>query len=383
MSADSKVLLSNVASLGPAIHLDGADFPSGWEDVFGGTLHPPAVLIVDPVELNRRLLRATFKAAPYRFLEASRPSEALAVLEREKIDLVVLELMLPEMSGLELCRRLKSDRQTQLIPILILTSAHGADNEVAGMSSGADDFLIKPFHPAVVRAHVRAMLRNKAAIDSLEEAEAILFALAQTIEQRDRYTGGHCQRLAAYGLTMGLALGLSRPELLTLHRAAYLHDIGKISVPDAILLKIGDLDRDEWTVMRQHTLRGEEICRPMKSLAPVLPIIRSHHERWDGSGYPDGLKGDQIPLLARILQIVDIYDALNTVRPYKLAKTHQESLDLLQQEADRGWRDPELVSLFREISGSLTVLAPQTVVDPAEDTDVRVSLENMRRELLK
>jgi putative two-component system response regulator len=121
----------------------------------------------------------------------------------------------------------------------------------------------------------------------------------------------------------------------------------------------------------------------MKSLAPVLPIIRSHHERWDGSGYPDGLKGDQIPLLARILQVVDIYDALNTKRPYKLAKTHLESLDVLQAEADRGWCDPELVSLFREISGSLTVLAPQTVANLAEDTDVRVSLENLRRELLK
>jgi len=383
LSVDSKVLLSRVASLAPEIHPDGADFPSGWEDVFGGTLHPPAVLVVDPVELNRRLLRATFKTAPYRFLEAARPSEALTVLEREKIDLVVLELMLPEMSGLELCRRLKSGRHTQLIPILILTSAHGSDNEVAGMSSGADDVLIKPFHPAVLRAHVRAMLRNKAAIDSLEEAEAILFALAQTIEQRDPYTGGHCQRLATYGLTMGLALGLSRPELLTLHRAAYLHDIGKISIPDAILLKIGKLNGDEWSVMRRHTIQGEEICRSMKSLAPVLPVIRSHHERWDGSGYPDGLKGDQIPLLARILQVVDIYDALNTVRPYKLAKTHQESLDLLQQEADRGWSDPELVSLFREIGDSLTILGPQTVVDPAEDSDVRVSLENMRRELLK
>ena len=175
LSADSKVLISSAASLAPVILPEGAGLSSGWEDVFGGTPHPPAVLVVDPIELNRRLLRATFKTAPYRFLEASRPSEALAILEREKIDLVVVELMLPEMSGLELCRRLKSDRQTQLIPILILTNAQGSDNEVAGMSSGADDFLFKPFHPAVLRAHVRAMLRSKAAIDSLEEAETILF----------------------------------------------------------------------------------------------------------------------------------------------------------------------------------------------------------------
>lgn len=383
MSVENKALLAKVAALDPAARANGVEGTSGWEDVFGSAVRPPTILIVDSVELNRRLLRATFKTAPYRFLEASRPSEALEILGREKIDLVVLELMLPEMNGFDLCRRLKSERRTQLIPILILTSVHGTENEVAGMSSGADEFLSKPFHPAVVRARVRAMLRNKAAIDSLEEAEAILFTLAQTVEQRDHYTGGHCQRLATYGLTMGLALGLSRPELLALHRGAYLHDIGKISIPDAILFKEGDLDCDEWSLMRLHTVRGEEICRPMKSLAPVLPIIRHHHERWDGSGYPDGLKGDQIPLLARILQVVDIYDALTTARPYKVANTHEDSLEVLQSEADRGWRDPELISLFREVSGSLAVFAPQAVVTLADDADIQASLENLRRELLR
>jgi putative two-component system response regulator len=381
--AGTKVLVTNVDPLEAASHPECAGFPLGWEDVFGDTANPPTVLIIDPIDLNRRLLRAMFKTAPYRFLDASRPSEALAVLEREKIDLVILELMLPEMSGLEMCRRLKSNRQTQLIPILILTSLHGTENEVAGISSGADEFLIKPLHPAVVRARVRTMLRNKAAVDSLEEAEAILFALAQTIEQRDRYTGGHCQRLATYGMTMGLALGLSRPELLTLHRGAFLHDIGKICIPDAILFKNSSLDGEEWSVMRQHTLRGEEICRPMKTLAPVLPVIRSHHERWDGTGYPDGLKGESIPLLARILQIVDIYDALTTARPYKQARTHADSIGVLQEEADCGWRDAELVSLFREIGDSLAGAAPQTGVNWVEESDVRASLENMRRELLK
>lgn len=383
LPVDLQTAPAKVPSLELPVRPEGTDLSLGWEDVFGNTTHPPSVLIVDSVELNRRLLRSMFKTAPYRFLEASSPTQALAILEREKIDLVILELMLPEMSGLELCRRLKADRRTQLIPILILTSLHGAENEIAGISSGADEFLTRPLHPSVVRARVRAMLRNKAAIDSLEEAEAILFALAQTIEQRDQYTGGHCQRLATYGLTLGLALGLSRPELLALHRGAYLHDIGKIAVPDAVLFKSGELDSDEWSLMRQHTVRGEEICRPMKSLAPVLPIIRNHHERWDGSGYPDGLKGDKIPLLARILQIVDIYDALTTNRPYKRAHTHAEAIELLQQEADRGWRDAELVSLFREVCGSVTELAPQSLVDLANDDDMRASLENMRRELLK
>jgi putative two-component system response regulator len=231
----------------------------------------------------------------------------------------------------------------------MLTSVQGVENEVNGIDSGADEFLIKPLHPTVVRTRIRAMLRNKAAIDSLEEAEAILFALAQAIEHRDKYTGGHCQRLARYSVSLGLALGLPRPQLLALHRGGFLHDIGKVAVPDAILFKPGRLDEHEWTLMRGHTVKGEEICRPMKSLAPVLPVIRSHHERWDGSGYPDGLRGEQIPLVARILQVADIYDALTTVRPYKAAFSQAEALGVLDDEVNRGWRDADLVGVFRQL----------------------------------
>ncbi len=223
------------------------------------------------------------------------------------------------------------------------------DNEVAGIGSGADEFLLKPLHPAVLRTRVKAMLRNKAAIDSLEEAESILFTLAQTIEHRDKYTAGHCQRLAWYSVSLGRALGLPRPQLLALHQGGFLHDIGKISVPDAVLHKKGSLDEDEWTVMRGHTLKGEEICRPMKSMARVLPIIRSHHERWDGKGYPDGLSGEDIPLAARILQVADIYDALTTARPYKPAFPASQALSMLEEEVARGWRDPELVAAFQQL----------------------------------
>jgi hypothetical protein len=148
---------------------------------------------------------------------------------------------------------------------------------------------------------------------------------------------------------MGLALGLSRPELLALHRGAYLHDIGKISIPDRILLKDGKLTDQEWAIVKMHTVTGEEICRPMKSLSQVLPIIRHHHERWDGTGYPDGLVRGQIPLLARILQLVDIYDLLTTERPYKPALSREEALSVLNEEVARGWRDPDLVSLLCEL----------------------------------
>jgi putative two-component system response regulator len=254
------------------------------------------------------------------------------------------------------------------------------DNEVAGFESGADEFLIKPLRPTLVRTRIRSMLRKKALTDSLEEAETILFALAQSVEHRDRYTGLHCERLASYGITLAQALGLSRREQLALHRGGYLHDIGKIAIPDAILFKRGLLTDSEWQVMRLHTVRGEEICRPMKTLAPVLPIIRSHHERWDGSGYPDGLRGEEIPLLARILQVADIYDALTTARPYKPAFSHHHAIEMMLEEARRGWRDPELVPLFAEVAGR-TAEAGEAFWAGAGG--MQASLVNMRRELAK
>jgi putative two-component system response regulator len=181
---------------------------------------------------------------------------------------------------------------------------------------------------------------------AIEETEGILFALAQAMEQRDHQTAGHCERLAFIGVALGIAMRLERPELLALYRGGYLHDVGKVGIPDSILFKPSALNADEWVTMRSHTTRGEEICRHMKSLRPVLPIIRSHHERWDGTGYPDGLRGEQIPVLARIMQVADIYDALISVRPYKKALSAQEALRLIQEETDKGWRDPEIVAQF-------------------------------------
>ncbi len=278
--------------------------------------------------------------------------------------------MLPEMSGPELCRWMKARRATQLIPVLMITNIQGVENEIVGISSGADEFLIKPLHPAVVRTRVRAMLRNKSLIDSLEEAETILLALAQTVEHRDRYTGKHCQRLAVASVMLGEALGLAEPgpdgalsrRLFARHRQDRHSRCHSLQARPAHRPRNGN-------VMRSHPVRGEEICRPMQSLAPVLPIIRSHHERWDGSGYPDGLAGEQIPLLARILQVADIYDALTTERPYKLALTPEEAFAVMEEEVRRGWRDPELVPLF----------ASTIQTHPSADlTSLEASLENMR-----
>jgi len=183
----------------------------------------------------------------------------------------------------------------------------------------------------------------------ITETEGLLFALAQAVEQRDPPLAGHCERLAFIAVVLGMSLQLDRDSLLALYRGGFLHDVGKIGIPDSILFKTGKLTEPEWVVMRSHSTRGEEICRHLKSLAPVLPIIRHHHERWDGSGYPDNLHGEQIPLLARVLQIADIYDALTSERPYKPAYSAEQALEVIEEEANRGWRDPEVVEMFLRV----------------------------------
>ncbi len=338
------------------------------------------ILVVDGNQINRRLLKSMLRAGNHEFLEAATGMEALELIAVQPVDLIIVDFLLPGIGGTDLCRRLKSDRKTQFIPILMLTSVHGSDFEVEGIESGADEYLTMPLHPSVVRARVNSLLRHKAAIDSLEEAETILFALAQAVENRDTGTGEHCERLATYSVALGLALGLPRPDLVALYRGGFLHDIGKISIPDSILLGTGKLTADQWKVMELHTLRGVEICKPMKTLSPVLPIIQSHHERWDGTGYPDRLAGEEIPLLARILQVVDIFDALTTKRSYKAAFTKEQALEILKQEAAKGWRDPELVSLFVGMQQGAS-LDSKVLLDSdwAELSSTMQSLQNMNR----
>lgn len=381
---------AELASMAAAAATSGLAAP--WADSLGRA----TILLVDHVELNRQLIKGILKAGPYRLLEARSQEEALQVLEHENVDLVISEWIISDWggrpnSGLELCRRIKSSRRTHLIPVLIVTSVQGIENEVAGLESGADEFLVKPLQPAVLRTRIRSMLRQKRIVDSLEEAETILFALAQTVEQRDKETGNHCQRLAALSVALGSAIGLPDEDLLALYRGGFLHDIGKVAVPDAILFKQGELNEEEWVVMRSHTWKGEEICRPMRSLRPVLPIIRNHHERWDGSGYPDGLKGEDIPLLARILQLADIFDALTSQRSYKEAFPVDEAIRQLRHEAELGWRDPELVSVFCEVvrlpslqwKPGMAAPAQGTGPFPPEQESMRESLLRMSQQLMK
>jgi len=229
---------------------------------------------------------------------------------------------------------------------VMITGLSDRDDRVRGIEAGADDFLSKPVYPEELFARVKSLLKLKEFTDELENAEAVLVALALGIESRDPYTGNHCERLAQYAADLGHYIGLDGDSITALKRGGYLHDLGKVSIPDEILKKGTRLTAEEWRIMKQHPVIGEAICRPLKSFRDVLPIIRHHHEHWDGSGYPDHMQGYDIPLLARVLQVVDVYDALRTARPYKPALTHEEAERTMLDESNRGLWDPNLVPEF-------------------------------------
>jgi len=257
--------------------------------------------------------------------------------------LILLDVMMPKIDGYEVCRRLKSDERTILIPIVMVTGLTASQERIKGIEVGADDFLSKPYNRLELLTRVRSLLKLKRHTDELENAETVLFTLALSVEAKDPYTNNHCDRLARYSVTLGRKLGLPPDQLKALHRGGILHDLGKIGVPDSILLKPGPLNDVERAVIQEHPAIGERICAPLKSLRLVLPIIRHHHERWNGSGYPDGLADEAIPITARTLQSVDIYDALTTERPYKPAYSREQACAIMREEIAKGWWDPNTV----------------------------------------
>jgi putative two-component system response regulator len=238
---------------------------------------------------------------------------------------------------------LKGRPVTRLIPIVLMTGSAEREDRVRAIEAGADDFLMKPVDQTELKARVRSLIRLKRYTDELDTAETVIMSLARTIEARDPYTEGHCERLARYAVLIGQRLGLPDEDLAALHRGGFLHDVGKIAIPDAILSKAGPLTEEERAQMRAHTTVGEHLCGELRALTRVRPIIRHHHERLDGSGYPDGLRGDAIPLLAQIIGVVDVFDALTTDRPYKAACSAGEAMAELRREVARGWRSATIV----------------------------------------
>lgn len=328
----------------------------------------PRLLIVDDNAQNVELLTALMQAEGYEVASAADGLEALAQVGVQPPDLILLDIRLPGLDGYAVCRRLKQEAATRLVPIVLVTALRAEEARIKGIEAGADDFITKPFSRAELVARVRSLLKLKAFTDDLDHAEAMLLTLGRTVEGKDPYTRGHCERLAAYSVALGKALGLPQEELTALDRGGALHDLGKIAIPDAILLKPSKLSEAEWAIMREHPVIGERICLPLRSLTRVLAIIRHHHERWDGSGYPDGLAGELIPMTARVLQVVDIYDALTTARPYKPALSLTTAREVLRDEVARGWRDPGVVEPFIEMverGGLPDVLPPQPGAEEA------------------
>lgn len=295
------------------------------------------------------LMRELLSRQGYEIVVANNSEQAEEAMRRNPPDLVLLDVIMPGKSGYEICREWKQDPLTRLIPIVMITGLSDRSDKIHGIDAGADDFLNKPIFPEELFARVSSLLRVKEYTDELENAEAVLCALGRSVESRDPYTEGHCERLANYASDLGSHMGLDADSQVALRRGGYLHDLGKIAIPDEILKKGTDLLPSDWVIMKQHPAIGEDICRPLRSLRLVLPIIRHHHEHWNGSGYPDGLRGKDIPLLARILQVVDVYDALRTERPYKPARSHADANDIMLYEANRGLWDQEIVASFFEM----------------------------------
>jgi putative two-component system response regulator len=309
---------------------------------FNGTVRG-TILVADDNASIREPLTELLRSQCYRVIQAEDGDRAFAEVCSQPVDLVLLDVMMPGPTGFSVCRAIKARPETRFVPVVLITGLASGEDRIRGIEAGADDFLNKPVKKEELLARVRSLVRLKRYTDELENAETVLCTLARSIEAKDPYTEGHCDRLSRYAVSLAEKMGLSAEVCIDLRRGGIVHDIGKVAVPEAILLKPGPLDPAERKVMENHTLAGERICAPLKSFRNVLPIIRSHHEKHNGTGYPDRLKGNEIPLTARILQTVDIYDSLTTGRPYRNALLQEAALDVMWEETRRGWWDADLV----------------------------------------
>ena len=306
----------------------------------------PRILVVDDQPSIAGLMSQLLSMRGYDVVTASSAEQAEAEVRQHQPDLILSDVMMPGRSGYDFCRSLKDNPATRLIPFVLITGLSDSSDKVRGIEAGAEDFLNKPVLAEELIARVKSLLRLKEFTDELETADSVLCTLGLIVEGRDPYTEGHCERLSVRAADLGRHLGMDEDSILALKRGGYLHDLGKIAVPDEILKKGSDLTPAEWEVMKLHPITGENICRPLRSLRLVLPIIRHHHEHSDGSGYPDGLGAADIPVLPRVLQVVDVYDALRTARSYKPAQTHEQAAETMRDEARRGLWDAELVDEY-------------------------------------
>lgn len=307
------------------------------------------VLVVDDDPGVSSLLTRLLTTEGYSVCVAADAASALEAVASHNPDVILLDVVLPDGDGFVLCQTLKRDALTRMTPVILVTGLTDRESRIKGRQAGADDFLTKPVDAQELLARVGSLTRVKRYTDDLESTASVITTLIVMIETRDGYTEGHCHRMSNYAAAVGRALGLGNPDLQALHRGGFLHDIGMLAIPSAVLQKPGRLEPEEFALVKTHTVRGDELCRTLRSLQAVRPIIRHHHERLDGSGYPDGLQGTEVPLLAQIIGVVDVYDAITSRRPYQPAQSASDALQLLRQEVQRGWRQREIVDAFEGI----------------------------------
>ncbi len=314
------------------------------------------ILVADDEPRNVKLMEAFLLPLGYRVVKAYSGEEALSLVSKEDVDLILLDIMMPGVDGYKVCRQLKNSEATRMIPVVMVTALDSVEAKIKGIEAGADDFITKPPNKAELLARTKSLVRFKKLNNNLTSIENVLYSLANIVEAKDTYTESHIQRVAGLAIGVGRRLGLEGEELEALKLGGILHDIGKIGVPTDILNKPGKLSDKEWDVMQEHSNIGYKICLPLKkTLGPALDIIRHHHEKLDGSGYPDGLVGDEISLPVRVMTVVDIFDALTTNRPYRNGLGREKGIAILQEEVDSGKLDHQVVLQLKELlSGEIT-----------------------------
>ncbi|NWF75421.1 MAG: response regulator [Nitrospirae bacterium] len=313
----------------------------------------PSILVVDDVSSNLELLEAIFIKEGFKVYTALGASEAIEIFINQGIDIAVLDVMMPGIDGFELCSRLKNISGKRFFPIILLTALSDKKSRIKGIESGADDFISKPFDTTELVIKIKSLLKLKSLQEELDHSENIILTLAVAMEARDPYTQGHSTRVSKLSVEFVSFLGFPEKDKELIKKAGILHDIGKICLSESLLRKPGPLSVEEVEAIKRHTILGEELCRPLVSMKKILPAIRHHHERWDGKGFPDRLAGQEIPLMARILSIVDTFDAMVSVRPYRGRKSPKAALQTIKDEKHLGQWDTELLKYFFEMMDSL------------------------------
>lgn len=305
------------------------------------------IVVVDDLADNVALLDEILSNGGYRVASAYNGPDALALIRAEPPDLILLDVNMPGMNGYTVCKQIKHDPDLSHIPVALLTTSKTTDRLI-GLQAGADELISKPIERIELMIRVRALVRMKRQHDELDRSQQVLISVALALEARDPYTRMHSLQVASYARRLAAHLGFGKDVEQQIEQAGLLHDIGKIGVPDAILIKPGPLTDAEKAIMDTHPALGHEICRPLASLAHALGAIRHHHERWDGQGYPDRLTGETIPLMARVMAVADAYDAMTSDRPYRPGFSSERAQAILRAGAGSQW-DARLIDAFLEM----------------------------------